>query len=184
MSKQKVKVPDSLRDILLEFSIAYLLEQPGDVIDFAVDFFTKLQTNRAQTGIDIDVTKASTPDDTASQDDGELFFPAKKLWFPLFKWIMNGSGEPKPPPVVRKDRWKCLIRNSIKFSFSEPEPPVNRFAAGRRKSVFAEQYDPEEDEEEEANKVIFPKTDEQRQRLCDSVKNILLFRSLDIEQVR
>lgn len=70
MSKQKVKVPDSLRDILLEFSIAYLLEQPGDVIDFAVDFFTKLQTNRAQTGIDIDVTKASTPDDTASQDEG------------------------------------------------------------------------------------------------------------------
>lgn len=61
---------------------------------------------------------------------------------------------------------------------------VNRFAAGRRKSVFAEQYDPEEDEEEEANKVIFPKTDEQRQRLSDSVKNILLFRSLDIEQVR
>jgi hypothetical protein len=59
---------------------------------------------------------------------------------------------------------------------------VNRFA-GRRKSVFAEQYDPEEDEEEENNKVIFPKTDEQRNRLCDSVKNILLFRSLDPEQV-
>lgn len=79
MSKQKVKVPDSLRDILLEFSIAYLLEQPGDVIDFAVDFFTKLQTNRAQTGIDIDVTKASTPDDTASQDDGEWFLTTKAL---------------------------------------------------------------------------------------------------------
>lgn len=64
------------------------------------------------------------------------------------------------------------------------EPPINRFAAGRRKSVFAEQYDPEEDEEEENNKVIFPKTDEQRSRLCDSVKNILLFRALDPEQVR
>lgn len=64
------------------------------------------------------------------------------------------------------------------------EPPVNRFAAGRRKSVFAEQYDPEEDnDDEEANKVIFPKTDEQRTRLCDSVKNILLFRALDPEQV-
>lgn len=62
------------------------------------------------------------------------------------------------------------------------EPTVNRFA-GRRKSVFAEQYDPEEDEEEENNKVIFPKTDEQRTRLCDSVKNILLFRALDPEQV-
>lgn len=59
---------------------------------------------------------------------------------------------------------------------------MNRFA-GRRKSVFAEQYDPEEDEEDENNKVIFPKTDEQRQRLSDSVKNILLFRALDPEQV-
>jgi hypothetical protein len=62
------------------------------------------------------------------------------------------------------------------------EPPANRFAAGRRKSVFAEQYDPEDDDEDN-NKVIFPKTDEQRTRLCDSVKNILLFRALDPEQV-
>ena len=60
---------------------------------------------------------------------------------------------------------------------------MNRFA-GRRKSVFAEQYDPEEDEEDENNKVIFPKTDEQRTRLGDSVKNILLFRALDPEQVK
>ncbi|CRK97544.1 CLUMA_CG010931, isoform A [Clunio marinus] len=132
MSKQKVKVPDSLRDVLLEFSIAYLLEQPGDVIDFAVDFFTKLQTNRAQTGIGIGVTKPTTPDES----------------------------------IISQDE----------------EPVVNRFA-GRRKSVFAEQYDPEEDEEEENNKVIFPKTDEQRSRLCDSVKNILLFRALDPEQM-
>jgi cAMP-dependent protein kinase regulator len=49
--------------------------------------------------------------------------------------------------------------------------------------VFAEQYDPEEDEEEDNNKVIFPKTDEQRTRLSDSVKNILLFRAIDPEQV-
>lgn len=69
MSKQKVKVPDSLRDVLLEFSIAYLLEQPGDVIDFAVDYFTKLQTNRAQTGIGIGITKPATPDEI-SQDEG------------------------------------------------------------------------------------------------------------------
>jgi cAMP-dependent protein kinase regulator len=72
MSKQKVKVPDSLRDVLLEFSIAYLLEQPGDVIDFAVDYFSKLQTNRAQTGGFV-FKKPSTPDDSiVSQDEGEL----------------------------------------------------------------------------------------------------------------
>lgn len=133
MSKPKVKVPDGLRDILLEFSIAYLLEQPGDIVDYAVDFFTKLQANRNRASSSSSAAKPMTPDESIiSQDD---------------------------------------------------EPVVNRFAS-RRKSVFAEQYDPEEDDDaDENNKVIFPKTDEQRQRLSDSVKNILLFRSLDLEQV-
>lgn len=45
-SKPRIQVPDSLREILLEFSIAYLLEQPGDVVDYAVDFFTKMQERR------------------------------------------------------------------------------------------------------------------------------------------
>lgn len=89
MSKQKVKVPDSLRDVLLEFSIAYLLEQPGDVIDFAVDFFTKLQTNRAQTGIGIGITKPTTPDDSiVSQDEGELWAQGKNLRAKLWNnWV-------------------------------------------------------------------------------------------------
>ena len=42
----KVNVPDDLRDILLEFTISYLIEQPPDIVDYAVDFFTKLQQNR------------------------------------------------------------------------------------------------------------------------------------------
>lgn len=63
------------------------------------------------------------------------------------------------------------------------EPLVNRFAT-RRKSVFAETYDPENDaDEDEGAAAIFPKSDEQRARLIESVKNILLFRSLDKEQV-
>jgi cAMP-dependent protein kinase regulator len=78
---------------------------------------------------------------------------------------------------VRNDFWELMF---VFFLFVS-EPAVNRFAS-RRKSVFAETYDPEEDEEEGA-RAIFPKTDDQRTRLCDSVKNILLFRSLDKEQV-
>lgn len=62
------------------------------------------------------------------------------------------------------------------------EPPVGRFS-GRRKSVFAEAYDPEEDEDD-GSKVIFPKSDEQRQRLAEAVRNILLFRALDKEQMQ
>ncbi|XP_031630414.1 cAMP-dependent protein kinase type II regulatory subunit isoform X1 [Contarinia nasturtii] len=129
--KQRIQVPDSLRDILLEFSIAYLLEQPGDVVDYAVEFFTKLQENRK--------SKISHDDVPPSPDES----------------IMS----------------------------LDEEPLVNRFAT-RRKSVFAETYDPENDaDEDEGAAAIFPKSDEQRARLIESVKNILLFRSLDKEQM-
>ncbi|XP_052567041.1 cAMP-dependent protein kinase type II regulatory subunit isoform X2 [Culex pipiens pallens] len=128
--KHRIQVPDGLRDVLLEFSIAYLLEQPGDVIDYAVEFFSKLQENR--------------------------------------KTTMITAAEPISPD-------ESIMSH-------EEEPLVNRYAS-RRKSVFAETYDPENDDDDDGARAIFPKTDEQRSRLCDSVKNILLFRSLDKEQM-
>ncbi|XP_012348568.1 cAMP-dependent protein kinase type II regulatory subunit isoform X2 [Apis florea] len=64
----------------------------------------------------------------------------------------------------------------------ETEPPITKLAT-RRKSVFAETYNPEEDEEDEGLKIVHPKTDAQRERLADSIKHILLFRSLDEDQM-
>ncbi|XP_011876086.1 PREDICTED: cAMP-dependent protein kinase type II regulatory subunit isoform X1 [Vollenhovia emeryi] len=126
----KITVPDDLRDVLLEFTISYLLEQPGDIIDYAVDFFTRLRDARRTQLIQADgQTCSSTPDESVDE-----------------------------------------------------EPPVGRFAS-RRKSVFAETYNPEEDEEDDGFKMVHPKSDEQRQRLSESVKNILLFRALDEEQM-
>ncbi|XP_039148222.1 cAMP-dependent protein kinase type II regulatory subunit isoform X4 [Drosophila simulans] len=61
------------------------------------------------------------------------------------------------------------------------EPPV--MASSRRKSVFAEAYDPEADDDDDGATAVFPKTDEQRARLVESVKNVLLFRSLEKEQM-
>lgn len=60
------------------------------------------------------------------------------------------------------------------------EPPLSRFT--RRKSVFAEAYDPEEDDDD-GERIIHAKSDEQRQRLSEAVKNIFLFRSLDHDQI-
>ncbi|XP_018402183.1 PREDICTED: cAMP-dependent protein kinase type II regulatory subunit [Cyphomyrmex costatus] len=126
----KITVPDDLRDVLLEFTISYLLEQPGDIIDYAVDFFTRLRDARRTQLIHTDgQTCSSTPDESVDE-----------------------------------------------------EPPVGRFAS-RRKSVFAETYNPEDDEEDDGFKMVHPKSDEQRQRLSESVKNILLFRALDEEQM-
>lgn len=64
--------------------------------------------------------------------------------------------------------------------FAEP-PPQRSY---RRKSVSAEAYNPEADDDGSDPKVIHPKSDQQRQRLSDVVKDILLFRSLDPEQMQ
>uniref|UniRef100_A0A1A9ZE01 cAMP-dependent protein kinase type II regulatory subunit n=1 Tax=Glossina pallidipes TaxID=7398 RepID=A0A1A9ZE01_GLOPL len=62
--------------------------------------------------------------------------------------------------------------------------PQARSFAVRRKSVFAESYDPENDaDDDEGATAVFPKSDEQRARLIESVKHVLLFRSLEQEQM-
>ncbi|XP_064633496.1 cAMP-dependent protein kinase type II regulatory subunit-like isoform X2 [Lineus longissimus] len=64
----------------------------------------------------------------------------------------------------------------------EGEPPKNRFM--RRKSVSAERYDPEADEDDGEATAVFPKSDEQRKSLNEAVKHILLFKSLELEQMQ
>ncbi|KAK4885113.1 hypothetical protein RN001_001384 [Aquatica leii] len=131
---QRIQVPDDLREVLLEFTISYLLEQPGDVVNYAAEYFCRLRQNRT-TGL-------------------------------IYEGVAGAQEVSSPDESISRDE----------------EPPVGRFT-GRRKSVFAETYDPEEDEDD-YTKVVFPKSDEQRQRLADSVRNILLFRSLDKEQMQ
>lgn len=63
----------------------------------------------------------------------------------------------------------------------EPPPSYRAKMDRRRKSVFAESYEPGE-EDSAVEKVVHPKTDEQRQRLAEAVSKIFLFGTLDQEQ--
>lgn len=69
----RIQVPDELREVLLEFTISYLLEQPGDVIGYAADYFTRLRDART-TSILYDgapVEDVQSPDDsTLSKEEG------------------------------------------------------------------------------------------------------------------
>ncbi|XP_018431632.1 PREDICTED: cAMP-dependent protein kinase type II-alpha regulatory subunit isoform X2 [Nanorana parkeri] len=65
---------------------------------------------------------------------------------------------------------------------SDFEPPViNRYS--RRVSVCAEAFNPDEEDEDTEPRVVHPKTDEQRCRLQEACKDILLFKNLDQEQL-
>ncbi|XP_014250546.1 cAMP-dependent protein kinase type II regulatory subunit [Cimex lectularius] len=125
----KINVPEDFRSILLEFTVNFLLEQPTDVIEFAIQHFNQLKIKRDQST----ALKPTSQDESASTDD-------------------------------------------------EDDLPPKKFNS-RRKSVFAEAYDPEDDDDDGAAPQIYPKSDEQRQRLAENVRNILLFRSLDQEQM-
>lgn len=61
------------------------------------------------------------------------------------------------------------------------EPPKNRYA--RRQSVCAEPLNPDSDDDGDENPIVYPKTDEQRKRLNEAVKNILLFKNVAVEQL-
>ena len=52
----------------------------------------------------------------------------------------------------------------------------------RRKSVRSERYDPESDDTLNKEKVIYPKSDEERESLEKAIKGIFIFRELDADQ--
>jgi len=123
------RIPDELQEILLDFTVNYLIEQPSDIARFGLEYFVKLNAARNKN------------EDDPSDDESML------------------SDEE-------------IRRNGI-----------NMQGATRRKSVFAEGYDPEAEEDSEDTSVIYPKTDLQRRTLKEAVKEILLFRSLEFEQL-
>ncbi|XP_036433677.1 cAMP-dependent protein kinase type II-beta regulatory subunit-like [Colossoma macropomum] len=99
----------------------------------------------------------------------------------------GGSSESLPSPAA--------ARPGAVVSFTEPDaerdgeedeelvgPVANRLT--RRVSVSAETYNPDdEDEELREPRIVHPKTDEQRHRLQEACKHILLFKNLDTEQM-
>lgn len=121
MSKKTVDVPQGLREILQEFTVAVLRQRPPNIINFAVDYFEMKK-------------KEQNNNENAESDEEE--------------------------EIIR--------------------PPIK---GKRRQGVAAESYDPEKDDDK-YEKIVHEKTEEQRQRLLNATKSILLFKSLDDDQMR
>lgn len=141
-----IQIPPGLTELLQGYTVEVLRRQPPDLVEFAVDYFTRLREARAP---------AARPP------------AAPPAYFP--------EPEPGPGPVADAES-----ESEEDEDFDAPPPP-SRF--DRRVSVCAEAYNPDDEEEDTDPRVIHPKTDEQRCRLQESCKDILLFKSLDQEQL-
>ncbi|XP_074533930.1 endoplasmin isoform X2 [Halichoeres trimaculatus] len=147
-----IEIPEGLTELLQSFTVEVLRNQPRDLLEFALQYFTQLkerETKEASFGNDQNSAprpgKAVNFIDEAMQIDSE-----------------NGEEE--------DDDDEEFIA-----------PVINRFI--RRASVCAEAFNPDEDEEEKEPLITHPKTDEQRQRLQEACRDILLFKNLDPEEM-
>ncbi|XP_038560999.1 cAMP-dependent protein kinase type II-beta regulatory subunit [Micropterus salmoides] len=148
-----IEIPEGLTELLQSFTVEVLRNQPRDLLEFALQYFTQLkerETKEASFGNDQNSAprpgKAVSFIDEAMQIDSE-----------------NGEEE-------EDDDDEEFIA-----------PVINRFV--RRASVCAEAFNPDEDEEGKEPWVTHPKTDEQRQRLQEACRGILLFKNLDPEEM-
>ncbi|EGI60313.1 cAMP-dependent protein kinase type II regulatory subunit [Acromyrmex echinatior] len=162
----KITVPDDLRDVLLEFTISYLLEQPGDIIDYAVDFFTRLRDARHTQLIHTDgQTCSSTPDESVDEEPPVGRFASRRKRLQVAQTTADLFVPKRHLAVSLLDMRHITLPSLLDFVSSDVAIANIFFPATK------------------ALEMVHPKSDEQRQRLGESVKNILLFRALDEEQM-
>uniref|UniRef100_A0A8P4KDA0 cAMP-dependent protein kinase type II-alpha regulatory subunit n=1 Tax=Dicentrarchus labrax TaxID=13489 RepID=A0A8P4KDA0_DICLA len=137
-----IEIPVGLTELLQGYTVEVLRQRPSDLVDFAVQYFTRLRDTRSQDG-------ASAGGKTGK---GVMF-----------------DGEPMQTESNGED-------DEDDDSDFEPPPP-SRF--NRRVSVCAEAFNPDDDDEDTEPRVVHPKTDEQRCRLQEACRDILLFKTLD-----
>uniref|UniRef100_A0A8C2JZS4 Protein kinase cAMP-dependent type II regulatory subunit beta n=2 Tax=Cyprinus carpio TaxID=7962 RepID=A0A8C2JZS4_CYPCA len=129
-----IEIPEGLTELLQSFTVEVLRNQPGDLLEFALQYFTRLKENETRGG--------------------------------AFGNELNSA--------ARAGKAVNFIEEAMQIDSEngEDEDDDEEFA-----------YNPDEDEEEREPRVTHPKTDEQRQRLQEACKDILLFKNLDQEQM-
>ncbi|XP_035653830.1 cAMP-dependent protein kinase type II-beta regulatory subunit-like isoform X3 [Oncorhynchus keta] len=149
-----IEIPEGLTELLQSFTVEVLRNQPGDLLEFALQYFTQLK--------DSEIRGAAFGND------------------------QNSATRPSGKAVnFIEEAMQIDSENGEEESDDEEftAPVMSRFI--RRASVCAEAFNPDEDEEDKEQRlsqVTHPKTDEQRQRLQEACRDILLFKNLDPEQ--
>lgn len=148
-----IEIPEGLTELLQSFTVEVLRNQPTDLLEFALQYFTNLK--------DSETTGAAFGNDqnSATRTGKAVNFIEETMQ------IDSENGEEEE----EEDDEEFVA------------PVINRFI--RRASVCAEAFNPDEDEDDKEPRVTHPKTDEQRQRLQEACRDIILFKNLDTEEM-
>lgn len=142
-----IQIPPGLTELLQGYTVEVLRQQPPDLVDFAVEYFTRLREARLQ--------------------ESDTFIASPTTFH---------AQESSAGPVIEEDG-----ESDSDSDDADLEVPIpSKFT--RRVSVCAETFNPDEEEDNDP-RVVHPKTDEQRCRLQEACKDILLFKNLDQEQL-
>lgn len=192
-NKVRYNIPEELRELLLNFTLSYLLLKPTNMASFGTDYFQRLIAKGGHFGgaggdgagaeLGEDTSGAVAEDGEASVGGGEGTSGGNEGDGAQSNSNNEvGGGSNLALPVEMVEASQTPSRNRVgSEDLTAPPPVVNQ--DGRRKSVFAEAYNPEEDGDGETPET-YPKSDQQRANLSAAVKNILLFRSLDNDQIQ
>ncbi|XP_070997585.1 cAMP-dependent protein kinase type II-beta regulatory subunit-like [Oncorhynchus clarkii lewisi] len=157
-----IEIPDGLTELLQSFTVEVLRNQPGDLLDFALQYFIQLKENRRGSAFD-------NARDSANGRPGGNVSSGRSVNFA--EEAMQIDSENEEEDDDDDDDEEEFVA-----------PVINRFL--RRSSVCAEAFNPDDEEEEDKEpRITHPKTDEQRHRLQEACKDILLFKNLDPEQM-
>ncbi|CAJ1056377.1 cAMP-dependent protein kinase type II-beta regulatory subunit isoform X2 [Xyrichtys novacula] len=135
-----IEIPEGLTELLQSFTVEVLRNQPRDLLEFALQYFTQLKERETK--------EASFGNDQNSA--------------------------PRPGKAVN------FIDEAMQIDSENGESDDDD---DEEFIVCAEAFNPDEDEEEKEPLITYPKTDEQRQRLQEACRDILLFKNLDPEEM-
>ncbi|CAL8236005.1 unnamed protein product [Boreogadus saida] len=116
--------------------------------------------------------------------------PADLVEFAVEHFTRIQEGQRKEPNAkegsVRMSRSRVSFRTHSDEGVKDEKDSVvesSTIKYKRRASVCAEAYDPDEEDDDSDPRVVHPKSDVQRRRLQDACSDILLFKTLDQEQL-
>uniref|UniRef100_A0A3Q2GUY5 cAMP-dependent protein kinase type II-alpha regulatory subunit n=1 Tax=Equus caballus TaxID=9796 RepID=A0A3Q2GUY5_HORSE len=151
-----IQIPPGLTELLQGYTVEVLRQQPSDLVDFAVDYFTRLREARSPASI----PPAAPP--SGSQD----LEPGSGL-------VADANGDSESEDDEDLDA-TCVAERAWAMKLRLP-PTQSGSTFVSRFQFLADLID--------EYQVIHPKTDQQRCRLQEACKDILLFKNLDEEQL-